>query len=114
MMTGAHSDVMLIEHLGHVMRMHAFEIEGQDPEPSLAGAEQAETRNLRQRVDTIAGEGLFMVEDVLAAQALDEIQGEAEADRAGDVRGPGLEAMRRLLIFGLLEAHMQDHLAAAL
>jgi len=55
-----------------------------------------------------------MFGDRLAADAFDKIEREAEPDRAGDVRGPGLEAVRRVLKLGLRIFHARDHAAAGL
>ena len=47
-----------------------------------------------------------MLGDRFAADAFDEIERLAEADRAGDVGGACLEAVRRLLKLGVVEPDM--------
>ena len=113
-MPGAHRHVVPVEHRRKVVRMNPFEVEGQDAEPALPGADQPQTGDPRQPVDTVAGQRLLVFEDVGAPQPLDEIERGAEPDRAGNVRGAGLEAVRRLLKHGLLKGDVEDHLAAAL
>ena len=94
--------------------MHAFEVEGENAEPALAGLDQAQTGNARQPVDAVAGQRLLVFEDVVAPELLDEVDRGAEPDRARNVRGAGLEAVRRILKLALLEGDVEDHLAAAL
>ena len=57
---GAHCDSVLIEHLGHIMRMDTVEIEGQDSDAPLTGAEQLQPRNGRQPVDAITGQRVLV------------------------------------------------------
>ena len=100
-MAGAHRDMVLIEDLRDVVRMHALEVEGKNAEPPLAGTEQLETRNARQPVDPVPGQRLLVLENVVASELLDEVDRRAEADRPGYVRRAGFEPVRRLLILGL-------------
>src|ERR1700751_568799 len=95
MMPGAHGHVMLVEHLGQVVRVHAFEMERENAEPPLAGAEQLQTRDARQAVDTVTGQRLFVLEDVVAPECLDKVDRRAEPDCARYVRRAGLEPVRR-------------------
>src|SRR5437016_648249 len=114
MMTGTHRDMMLIEDLSDIVRMHALQVEGQNTESPLTGIEQFEPRDPRQPVDAVAGQSLLMFENVVTSELLDEVDRRTKADRAGDVRRPRFEPVRRLLVLGLLEGDVEDHLAAAL
>ena len=96
-MAGAHRDVVLVEHGGEIVRVHAVDVEREDAEPPLPGADQPHARHARQPVDAVAGQRLLVLEDRVAAEPLDEIERRAEPDRAGDVGRAGLEAVRRLL-----------------
>ena len=64
MMPGAHRDMMAVEHGRHIVRVDAFEIEGQDAEPALPGADEVAARDARQAVDAVAGQRLLVFEDV--------------------------------------------------
>ena len=77
MVSGAHRDMVLIEDLSDIVRMHALQVEGKNTEPSLAGVEERETGNARQPVDTISGQRLLMLEDVVAPELLDDLEARA-------------------------------------
>jgi hypothetical protein len=108
-MPGAHRDVALVQHLRDVVRMHALQIKGQYAEPALSGSEQFEAGDTRQPIDAVAGQRLFVLEDVVAPHFLDKVERSTQPDRTGNVRGPGLEPVRRVLVLGFLEADVQDH-----
>ena len=80
-MSGADRYMMLIEHLGEVVRMHTREVEREYAEPALAGFDQAEIRDARQPVDAVAGQRLLVFQDVVAPELLDEVNRRAEPDR---------------------------------
>src|SRR5262249_58579225 len=111
-MPGPHRDMMLIENLRDVVRMHPLQVEGKNAEPPLAGAEQSETRNARQPVDPVTSQRLLVLEDVVASEVFDEVDRRTEADRTGYVRRPGLEPVRRFLILGPLQGDRVGHLPA--
>src|SRR5207302_5713571 len=113
-MHGVHGHLMLIEHRGEVVRMHAFYIERENAEPPLARLDHAEIRDARQPVDAVAGQRLLVFEDVVAPELLDEVDRRAEPDRAGDVGRTCLEPVRRGLKLALLESDNEYHLAAPL
>ena len=102
MMADPHRHVVLVEHGADIVRVHAVEVERDNAELPLAARHELHTGNARQPVDAIAGQRLLVLADRVAAELLDEIDREAEPDRAGDVRGAGLEAVRRLLELGLV------------
>ena len=108
------AQLMFYEDLSDVVGMHPLNVEGKNPKPSLPCIEQLETGNAGQPVNTIAGQCLLVLDDVVASELFNEVDSGAEANRAGNVRGAGLETVRRLLVFGLVEGNVQDHLAPTL
>jgi len=46
-MPGAHRHMVAVEHGRKIVRMHSFEIEGQNAEPALPGADQPQPRDAR-------------------------------------------------------------------
>ena len=94
--------------------MYALQVERKNAEPALAGLDQSQSGDARQPVDAVAGERLFVLEDVAAPELLDEINRGAQSDRAGDIGRARLEAVRRILELALLERNIEDHLAPAL
>ena len=113
-MPDAHRDAVPVEHGADIVRMHPVEVERQDAEPALAAADQVEAGDARQGVDAVAGQRLFMGADAVAPERLDKAERLGEADRAGDIRGAGLETVRRLLELGAVVGDMGDHAAAGL
>ena len=114
MVPGTHRDMVLIEDLSDIVRMHARQVEGENTKPSLAGVEQFETGDPRQPVDAISGQCLLMLEDVVTPKFFDVVDSRSEPYRARDVRGASFEPVRRKLKVGFVESDVEDHLAAAL
>src|SRR5205085_2973956 len=114
MMSDPHRDIVPVEHGADIVRVHPLDIERENAEPALPAAHQLHAGDARQAVDTVSGQRLLVLADRLAANALDEVERNAEPDRAGDVRGAGLEAMRRVLELGVIEIDAEDHAAAGL
>ena len=115
MVAAAHRDAELVEHLADVVRMDAFEVEGDDGQPlaQIVRADESQPRQdgeaveqpLRQarRVGIHGGPRLFS----------EPIERRAQADGRRDRWGAGLEAARRRSVRGSLDANMLDHAAAA-
>ena len=51
-MAGAHGDAVLVEHLREIVRVHAVEVEREDAEPALAGADAGARPGMRDRRST--------------------------------------------------------------
>src|SRR5580700_11506600 len=114
MMADPDGDTVLVEHGTDVMRMHPVDIEGQDAEPALPAGDEAHAGDAGQAIDPVTGQRLLVLADRLAAQAFDEIEGNAEPDGASDIGGAGLEAVRRVLELGLFVGDVDNHAAAGL
>ena len=114
MVADPHRHIVLVEHGADIVRVHPLDIEGKHAEPPLPARHHVDARDARHEVDGVAGQRLLVVADRLAADLLDEIDGQPQPDRAGDVRGAGLEAVRRLLEVGVVDLDIEDHAAAGL
>src|SRR5690242_17210219 len=73
-----------------------------------------DARKARYQIDGIAGQRLLMLADRLAADLFYKVAGETEPDRAGDVGGAGLEAVRRVLKVGMVDLDIEDRATAGL
>ena len=111
MMADAHRDLVLVEHGADIVRVHAVEVERENRRAAAGRPPTSCRPGMRDsRSTAVAGQRLL----VLAGSSSRPISSmksiaSAEPDRAGDVRGAGLEAVRRLLELGLLEGDVEDH-----
>jgi hypothetical protein len=67
MMSRPDRDAVPIEHRCEVVRMKAFDLEGENREAALAGADQPHAIHLGETVDAIAGERLLVLQNRVAA-----------------------------------------------
>ena len=88
-------------------------------EPPAAGcsgrrSEDAKAGDVQHPFMGVSGESGIVIKDRLPPDAVQVVDGDAEADGVRDVRRAGLKPVRRLFPGALLILHAQDHLAAAM
>ena len=96
---GAHADVLAVEELGDVVRVHAVDLEG-DHAAARVGVGRAETRDagdLGEPLERVGGQLALVCADALHAERGEVVDGGAEPDGLGDRRRAGLELPRQLV-----------------
>ena len=114
MVPDADRDIVPVEHGADIVRVDALDIERKHADAPLSAGHDIDPRNARYPIDRVAGQRLLVLADRLAADPLDKVAGDAEPDRAGDIRGAGLEAVRRVLEVGVVDLDIEDRAAAGL
>ncbi len=116
-MSAAQRDACLVGEGHDVVGVNVLEQKADEAGMQAGSGLWAEEADVIQRGEFlvgIGGEVAVMVPDILAADAVEVIHRDAEADGARDVRRAGFELVRRLFEFGFVVADAKNHLAAAL
>ena len=113
-MAGADGNALGVQDGAHVVGVGVFHDEGEDAALVPRGADETHRFDFGQLLGTIGQQFAFVGGDVGHAQAVHVVNGDAQADAAGDVLGAGLKLGGNYVVEGLLESNGANHLAAAL
>ena len=94
-MAGAYGDALAVEGGADVFGAVAIEDEGEHTGFFFGGADEAEAGNGLQGAGGVGQEVVLVAGDVGHADAVEVVDGGAEADGVGDVAGAGFEAAGR-------------------
>ena len=113
-MAGADGDPLFIEDRADVVRVNAFEHEGDDAGLFRRGADDAQAVDFEQAFRGVVKQILFVRGDRVDADRGDVVERRGQADDAFDVRRARFEFVRQRVVGRLLETDGEDHVAAAL
>src|SRR4051812_39788934 len=94
--------------------MHALDIERKHAHLPRSARHDIYPGNARYQVEGIGSQRLLVLADRLAADPFDKIAGDTKTDRAGNIRGAGLETVRRVLEVGVVDLDVENRAAAGL
>src|ERR1700728_672972 len=114
MMAGANGDAFPIERGADVFRAKPIEHEGKEASLFFCRADDAQAGNSQERLGGVEQQIVFVPRDAGQAEALDVVDGCAQADGVGDAARAGFETGGRHVVHGFLESDVNDHAAAAL
>ena len=114
MVPRSNRDSLLVEMLRDFFVRDAGDDEGQDTCFVNRGADRTESRNGAQRVCGIFEQGMLISGDGRNPHTDQIIDRRPEPDHSGDIRSARFKFLRGVLISGLLESHVPNHMAAAL
>ncbi len=104
-----------VQHLHHVVRVHAGDVErdGAPPVHRLCRPQQDQSLDAGELVQRVRGELHLVRGDRVHADGGQVADGRAQPHGLRDRRGAGLEAVRRRCVGRVAHLHHLDHLAAA-
>src|SRR5262245_46888967 len=113
-MAGANRDSFAIENRSDVVRMNAFDYEGQNACFFSRGADQTQSRNPRERCSAVGQKLMLVPCNSVEPDFIHVIESGSERNRSCNIRRARLELMRQHVVSGLLESDRSYHIPAAL
>src|SRR5208282_2839177 len=104
----------MVERDTHILGANVVENEGHHARLFARGSDQPQTGDREESRSRISQQFMLVGGDAFHSDLFYIVERRAQPHGIGDVAGPGLKARRRLLVSGLLEGDVHDHIAAAM